>query len=153
MAVVTLDIMPVASPGEDTVNQMPVLRPRVHPDVLFGREKTVLVMSRSCMAQVFNRSRPLLLHFPTLWYPITLPQATWSLATWVLKSPKYKKLVWLRHSWAQGVKLFIEFVFGFLWIGHGRTINTEQHNSAFIPHRGLQSHQVIVEPLWEATAF
>ena len=48
----------------------------------------MLVIKRSYEAQALKSKRPLLLHFPTPNFPITLSQVLWSLPTLALKSPK-----------------------------------------------------------------
>ena len=52
-------------------------------DVLlrFGRQKTVLVISRSCSAHFLRSRRPLLLHFPISSDSITPSQVCWSVTT------------------------------------------------------------------------
>ena len=55
---------------------------------LFGSLKSVLVINKSCSAHLLRSMRPLLLHFPTPYEPITPSQVWWSVLTLALKSPK-----------------------------------------------------------------
>ena len=89
-------------------------------DVLFrwGRRNTVFVMSNSCSTQVLSSNSPLLLHFPTPFFPRTPSQVTWSVSTLALKFPRrnsFPAVEQTRSVCPDPCKK----LFHFLWICHG----------------------------------
>ena len=74
------DVMSNSSPDNTTVDQVPVFAAWVHPGCLATIGLAVncvgQVIRRSCGAQVFKSSRPLLLNFPTPFLPM-IPYHVW----------------------------------------------------------------------------
>ena len=70
------NILSILPSGDDKVSSASVWI----QDILFrwGRRNTVFVMSNSCSAQVLSSSSPLLLCFPTPFFPRTPSQVMWS---------------------------------------------------------------------------
>ena len=77
-------VPPVLCPDNDIVDEMPVLGAGLHQyDVFlrFGRRNTVSMMARSLAVQILSKRRPLQVHFPPPYFPMTLYQVWWSVST------------------------------------------------------------------------
>ena len=144
------------SPGDDIVNQKPVLGARVYPrhvEVIWKAEDCVSgeqVMHGTC----FQEKQTIAVTFAYSVMPYnSYPRLHGLFSTFALKFPSTRTLIDLdtaeirESSSSQNLSLASS---GLVMV---ETIGTDQHGFAFIPQRELQGYQTIVETFWEASEF